>query len=262
MSRRCIIVHFHFFKNAGSSVEHLLEQSFGDRFERFEPGAPTDTFPATVLAPMLEKCGHLQAVSSHTVCFPPPARPEWSVFPIVFLRHPLDRILSMYNYEREQDSQNPGAVAAKAHGPGGYIESRLDDPHESTLRNYQARMLAGQLTVGSDDKALFGQASKPLNRLPVVGVVDEFDESIRQLSRWLSPYFTGLGFRPVRKNRTSPISSRMEDRIKSLRDRIGDDLFERIKRENELDLELYHLARQRLLGAASEHTTARTSAIS
>jgi len=246
MSRRYIIVHFHFFKNAGTSVEHALEQHFGDRFRRFEPGAPTETFPATVLRSMLEENEQLQAVSSHTVCFPPPFRPGWSVFPLAFLRHPLDRILSMYNYEREQDSQSPGAVTAKATKAGGYIEARLATPHEYTLRNYQAWMLAGAPEGLSDDETLLRAAAKTLNRLPVVGVVDEFTVSVRRFTEWLSPYFPGLELMPVRQNRTSPTCSNMEGRIESLRDDIGSRLFERIMSENAVDLELYRLARRLL----------------
>ena len=247
MSRRYIIVHFHFFKNAGSSVERALEQHFGDRFRRVEPGGPAETFPATILGSSLEENEQLQALSSHTVCFPPPARPEWSVFPVAFLRHPLDRILSMYNYERKRDSQDPGAAAAKATGPGGYIESRLATPHELTMRNYQAWMLAGAPEDRRDDEALLRAAANALNRLPVVGVVDEFAASVRRFTEWLSPYFPGLELKPLRENRTSPVFSNMERRIQSLRENIGNSLFDRIESENAVDLELYRLARRQVL---------------
>jgi hypothetical protein len=247
MSRRCIIVHFHFFKNAGSSVEYLLEQQFGADFERFEPGAPTETFPATVLEPMLENNQQLRALSSHTICFPLPSRPDWSVFPVVFLRHPLDRILSVYNFERKQDSQNPGAIAAKTHGLGDYIEALLATPHERALCNYQAWMLADHSADIADDDALLQAALKTSNRLPVVGVVDEFAESVRRLTQWLSPYFPGLDLQPVRYNRTSPVLSQLDERIDGLRKSIGNRLFERIESENSVDFELYRMARQRLL---------------
>lgn len=249
MKRRHIIVHFHFFKNAGSSVEYMLRQYFGERFLEFEPGAPAETFPATVLAPLFEKHKELQAVSSHTICFPPPSRPDWSVFPVVFLRHPLDRILSMYNYERRLGTPESGAVTARETGPGGYIASLLGTPHERTFCNYQAGMLAGRTVDEGDERATFEAASKTLGRLPVVGVVDEFDESVRQLSEWLSPYFPGLDLRPAHYNRTSPVSSRLEDRLENLRDDTGARLFEDIESKNAMDLELYRQARRRLLEA-------------
>ena len=106
--RRSIIVHFHFFKNAGSSVEFLLREHFREDFALYEHGLPTETFPATVLTPYLQEHQSLQAISSHTICFPAPSHRDWSVFPVVFLRHPLDRILSMYHYEKQQDSRRCG----------------------------------------------------------------------------------------------------------------------------------------------------------
>ena len=245
MSRRAIIVHFHFFKNAGTSIEHILRAHFGDRFATHEPGAPTETFPATVLLPYLQEHDQLQAVSSHTVCFPPPVHPDWAVFPMVFLRHPIDRILSMYNYERRQDSQNPGAVAAKERGLAGYVEATLDRPGEYTARNYQAWML-GQGETPEDDAALLRAAAGVVERLPVVGVVDRFEASVRRFTDWLSPHFPGLVMESVHQNRISPVGSRIEQRIATLRERIGDRLFRRLVDENALDLELYRLARRRL----------------
>ena len=61
-SRRSIIVHFHFFKNAGTSVEFLLKTHFGDAFAIYEHGQPTETFPATVLTPYLQEHQQLQEV--------------------------------------------------------------------------------------------------------------------------------------------------------------------------------------------------------
>ena len=247
MSRRSIIVHFHFFKNAGTSVEYLLKTHFGDAFETYEHGAPTETFPATVLTPYLESREGLQAISSHTISFPAPSHRDWAVFPIVFLRHPLDRILSMYRYEKQQDSDNPGALVARERGLAGYVESALFETGFRTFRNYQAWMLAGGHEAPEDDASLRFAATNALNRLPVVGVVDEFAESVRQFTEWLSPHFPDLDLRPVHENRSEPGKSSIDQRVRTLRDRIGDELFERLERENEADFELYQSVRRRLL---------------
>ena len=44
MTRR-VIFHYHIFKNAGSTVEWCLRQSFGNRFERIDPIHPRQTLP-------------------------------------------------------------------------------------------------------------------------------------------------------------------------------------------------------------------------
>ena len=247
MPQRPIIVHFHFFKNAGTSVETILRKNFKKRFISYEPGGPAQTFPASALQSILEERPEIQAISSHTISFPPPANPAWTVFPLVFIRHPLDRILSMYNYEKSQDSQSPGAIIAREHGPAGYITERTKVPGERTLRNYQAWMLAQNLADSNDNEAVAQAAVDVIRNLPVVGVVDDFDRSIQRLSDWLAPHFSGLRMQAVHQNRSSRPGISMQQRIDRLRDIIGDDLFSRIEEENEVDLELYRLARQKLL---------------
>lgn len=250
MTRRSIIVHFHLFKNAGTSVETILQRHFGERFTRYEHGGAAETFPASVLVPFLEKNRNIQAISSHTICFPPPNRSDWSVFPIVFLRHPLDRILSMYNYEKHQDARNPGAMLAKAHGLAGYISARLENPGERTLRNYQVWMLTReeQASKAADtgEKTLLELAENALDTLPVVGVVDRFDESIGQFNDWLAPHFPGFNMMPEHLNRSASAGLSMQDRIHRMRDAIGSALFELLEEENTLDLELYRLACRRI----------------
>ena len=64
MHERSLIVHFHFFKNAGTSVESILRRHFGRNFMTHEPGGPAETFPASALLPLLEKKRKIQAISS------------------------------------------------------------------------------------------------------------------------------------------------------------------------------------------------------
>lgn len=246
MSKRPIIVHFHFFKNAGTSVETILQRNFAGTFMHYEPGGATETFPATALIPVLEENPAIRAISSHTVCYPPPQRQGWSFFPIVFLRHPLDRILSMYNYEKDQDEETPGTVLAKMHGLAGYIRGRLATPGERTIRNYQTWMLARQEAPEDDQEKQFEAAVAAIHELPVVGVVDAFDASIRQFNDWLAPHFPGLEMVPEHRNRSRVPGSTLSQRVRRIREAIGDALFSRIEKNNAQDLELYRLARRRL----------------
>ena len=246
-SRRSIIVHFHFFKNAGTSVEFLLKTHFGDGFAIYEHGLPTETFPGTVLIPYLAEHEQLQAISSHTICFPAPSHRDWSVFPVVFLRHPLDRVLSMYHYEKQQDSNNPGVQVARERGLAGYIEAALFETGSRAFRNYQAWMLAGCRETAEDHDSLLRAATGALNRLPAVGVVDQFDKSLECFNEWLAPHFHDLDLQPVHRNRSDGRASSMDERLRLFRERIGGELFECLERENAVDLELYEIARRHLL---------------
>jgi hypothetical protein len=249
MPNRSIIIHFHFFKNAGTSVETIFRKQFGKRFMCCEPGGATETHPADALVPILEKNEAVQAISSHTIRFPLPVKPGWKFFPIVFVRHPLDRILSMYNFERRQTVQSPGAILAKQHGAAGYVMARLESPGENTLRNYQASMLAG---CTGDNDTLLQAASTALQDLPVVGVVDEFSKSIGQFSTWLVPHFPGLFIKPIHRERGVLRGMSLEERIMHLRKIVGDETFTRLEEENSVDLALYLQAREKLEAGRSQ----------
>jgi hypothetical protein len=173
---------------------------------------------------------------------------------MVFLRHPLDRILSMYNYERGQEAQNPGAILAKAHDLAGYISARLENPGEHSLRNYQTWMLAREeyrsKSPAADQETLLEYAANALDALPVIGVVDQFEESIRQFDAWLAPHFPRLNLKPEHLNRSASAPSNMQERIQLTRDAVGESLFQRLASENAMDLELYRLGCEKLLSRA------------
>lgn len=243
---RHIIVHFHFFKNAGTSVETILRAHFGRDFLAYEHGGAAETFPATVLTALLEGRKSLKAVSSHTICFPPPVRDGWKVYPLLFLRHPLDRILSMYHFEKNQDSDSPGARIARSGGPAAYVAERMRNPGERTLRNYQAWMLAQQATASGDEDGLASAAAGIVDELPVVGVVDRFDKSIELMNDWLAPVFPGLDMAPEHRNRSKLSGLGMEERLQRLREALGDELFVRVEHENRVDMALYRQACDKL----------------
>ena len=86
---RTVILHYHYFKNAGTSVDDILARNF--------PGAwMTGEFDGMnnheAVARWIAANPQASAFSSHTAQFPLPAIEGVMVLPVVFLRHPLDRI--------------------------------------------------------------------------------------------------------------------------------------------------------------------------
>ena len=174
-SIRDIIIHFHLFKNAGTSLDFNLRRIFAEQFLELELGGPIDLFEAGHLLPLLESSPELSAISSHTLTLPLPSHDEWRFLPIIFLRHPIDRILSIYTYERAQDSDTPGALMAKKWEFPEYVEARLSMPEDVVLRNWQTCWLASDRLdkshYSSDDEVLFQTASAVLNGLPFIGEI-------------------------------------------------------------------------------------------
>ena len=82
--------------------------------------------------------------------------------------------------------------------------------------------------------------------LPAVGVVDRFDESIALMNEWLAPAFPGLDMAPEHRNRSKLSGLGMEERLRRLREELGDELFERVEHENRVDMALYRQAHAKL----------------
>src|ERR1700761_6255924 len=62
---RPTLIHFHIFKNAGSSIDHSLHKTFGDRWTTFEVSDVPGSFGPQSLESFLAKRPGIQAVSSH-----------------------------------------------------------------------------------------------------------------------------------------------------------------------------------------------------
>ncbi|TMK06653.1 MAG: hypothetical protein E6G72_16545, partial [Alphaproteobacteria bacterium] len=98
-ARRPIIIHYHFFKNAGTSVDAILQRNFGAGWTSRE--YPPRSTP-NAAREFLTANPQIAALSSHTLPLPPPDIPDAEILPILFIRHPLDRLKSAYLFERNQ----------------------------------------------------------------------------------------------------------------------------------------------------------------
>lgn len=238
---RTILLHYHLFKNAGTSLDALLQEAFPGRWVTREFGAG----PADAHRRELEDwiTGEPEAVcfSTHTGRLPAPQPAGVRVLPVVFVRHPLDRIASAYAFERTQDSETYGAVLARHTSLAGYIATRLALPGDPQCRNFHASFLARS---GGDGEGSFpSRAMEGLASLPFVGVVEDFAGSLVRLGRWLAAEGLGeIDLVPVAKNVSRDHRQSLADRIDALRQEIGADLFARLEEANETDLAIHRRA--------------------
>ncbi len=245
---RHILVHYHIFKNAGSSVEHLLRTSLGERWARLEGPHSWSIVTSDQVRSCLLRQSDLVALSSHQARLPLPAHPGWRILPIVILRHPLDRIASVYRFESGQGGSSPGSRMAEKSSLGDYIRWRLGESGGPALRDFQTVCLsAAQLEVedprdGRATERHLSSAKKFLRSLPVFGLVEEFAESIERFSGWLRPMVPVLDLAPTWKNVSQQADSSLEDRVREMRAEIGDTLYRALLEHNRLDLELYAFA--------------------
>jgi hypothetical protein len=235
---RTLIVHYHLFKNAGTSVDELLKRNFGARWAQMEfEGGPGRERKSVQLTNYLLEQPNLLAFSSHTAQLPLPVLEGVSVFPIIFVRHPIDRLRSAYSFERVQNADTLGARIAKENDFAGYLREHLQLPLNRSVRNFQTGRLARNEPVAAGSE--LQRALRALKTLPFIGLVEAYDQSIERLEAMLKPRFPRFHAVAVHKNATRPGDSTLEDRLAAVEREIGTELFETICAANADDLEVY-----------------------
>jgi hypothetical protein len=139
----------------------------------------------------------------------------------------------------------------------GYKERRRARWFDYSTRNFQTWRLAQGVAApfGLANQNVWNRAQKTLETIPLVGVVEEFDLSIRGFQGLLGRDFPNLAFESVRANVTQPAGSTLDDRLAQIQTELGPDRFDLLVRDNELDLKLHAIARERLINSTLEVAT-------
>ena len=249
---RTIILHNHLFKNAGSTFDWSLKRNFGEDFvdqrdnEKMIQGA-------RYLGPFVYDNASLKALSSHHLKFPLPDIPPMNFLPVILLRHPVDRIGSVYSFEKKQIADTPGAIHSKNKSFKEYVKWRMSPDVPITIRNFQTNRC---LDVPANIKGFIGrplteadyiQAADRLAGISLIGLVDMYDESMVVFEETLRPNFPEIDLSYVVQNRLRGNSQSMEDRVVSIYSELGLEVSDMVLLENHWDLKLYYHARSLLI---------------
>ncbi|MGQ7845720.1 hypothetical protein ACUNV4_14655 [Granulosicoccus sp. 3-233] len=241
--RRSVIVHYHLFKNAGTSVERLLQLSLGDTWASWDKPESGAKISGQELQQWLEANPRIRAVSSHQLV-PPVPQGSFHVTPVVFLREPLSRVRSawLFEWQKQQGLSEPKGSLTD------YIEEKFKQKNTSVIANFQVSRLSN---LAYDDVRqrlhrynhdLLPAACGFIDSLPFVGLVDRFTESLQLMAECTRKRFPELIVKEHRENVTDASSTSIEQRIELLRREIGNDLFDELCVRNRLDLQLYSYA--------------------
>jgi len=244
---RRAVFHFHLFKNAGSSVDKILRDSFPGGWAELEFRFTKKHWPYEEIENWIKETPDIQAYSSHTARMPLPAVEDVELFPVIFIRHPLIRLHSGYKYEREQNAETPGAIKAKEVDFKGYLAWRLERPRDASARNFQSNRLShmfrperGKLTEQID---LEGLTMKALEALPFIGFVEKFDQSMESLAKILARRNMELKLSEARENVNTALSGSTEDRLAAIEAEIGEEVRAQFTEQNKVDLKVYDIVK-------------------
>jgi hypothetical protein len=163
---------------------------------------------------------------------------------ITLLRHPIDRIISLYYHmqikgvslTKDRIDQDKAKMIYPADIGGMSLEEFVEDPPYREVDNDQVRRISGvEPGLGGCTKRVLEEAKENLRRcFSMVGVTDRFDETLVLLKRRYG-WTKDILYYPRNTNPSRPMT-----------DTIPRATREAILRRNELDYELYRFANDML----------------
>lgn len=240
---RSVLVHYHLFKNAGTSIERLLKQSLGSAWSSWDKPKPGAKISGSELQQWLESNRHIRAVSSHQLV-PPIPTGDFHVTPIVFLREPLSRVRSawLFEWQIQPGLSEPKGTLIE------YIEEKFKQKNTSVIANFQVSRLSNSQYADVSQRPhryshdILPAACRFLDSLPFIGIVENFSASLELMGEATRQRFPELVIQEHRENVTDTGSTSVEQRIEAIRCEIGNDLFDELCVRNRLDLQLYSYA--------------------
>lgn len=238
-----ILLHCHFFKNAGSTIDWALRRSFGTGFYENKEHFYSVLEWNNHLERLLEK-QIITALSTHIFSLRPPKIDGVQFWLLAMVRHPIERVTSVAAFEKKQKYRNTfGTIADSAIGIQGYVEAFLRDGTPASIRNIHTLRFAGRdngYPVSDDD---FARAIRTLEQCPTIGMVEFFDESMVLFEEVLQTRFPQLDLAYIIQN-VHQTPQGIGERILKLQTELGEDLFGRLLSKNAMDMRFYDLVKQ------------------
>jgi hypothetical protein len=247
---RVVLLHAHLFKNAGSTFDWSLRRSFGDAFTDHRDDDAMRR-GAQYLGPYIQERPQLRALSSHWLTFPLPQLADVDIQLAMFFRDPIERVRSVYNFERQQQGvDSPGVRQARALGFVDYVRWRLQDGVGPVINNYHTRYCSG-VYMGGDLEQKYDLAVATIESTPLLGLVHRYEESVILFEYHLQSLFPDLdlSWRIQNSNEEQAVTG-TEKRRTTERDL--DAIMEELVAANRYDLRLYALVEARFDKALGE----------
>ena len=247
---RLVILHYHIFKNAGSTIEDILDHSFGERFAKLDTPAGEGLISNPDLVRFFDARPNLRAFSSHQVRHPLPEAPGYLFFDICFLRDPIDRIRSIYTYFRQRPNPaDPMSDLANRAALGDFIAGMIQD-FPLFVKNVQVNLLA---CAGDSDEPEPRDLDLAIQRMlatSFLGVVDCFDQSVAAGAHALRCAFPELDCDRPAVNVSDGLQGTVASRTEKLRQACSPEVYEELLRLNSSTASLWTAPARRCCAAS------------
>ncbi len=225
-----LVLHLHLFKNAGSSVDAVLKNYFGSNWRSFDLVDPQAVLGQTELRRIRDAHPKLQSLSSHQVR--PPLPPDADIVPILFLRDPVARLVSVFDYFHSTGLDNASGDYVRAFDDLREFAVSMVANDNGLVINFQARFLGAYASKHPHATLRLVnelEAARAFCRgLPFVGSVASYGDSIKVFESQISEHYPDFVFEHRFENRSS------KPKVPA-RERLGEELTELLEQKNWAD---------------------------
>lgn len=180
---RTIICHYHIFKTAGTSFERVLRNNFGQRHLSFDGPKTSSMITQPELIKVIHTRPNLASISSHQITLPAPMSDQFLALPVVFVRHPILRIRSVFLHENRNA---PEPLESPMEGFDAWFEELVaGHPNQLQICNLQTNLLCREANsspkgVNANGRPLYDleAALRNLSEVPCIGRAECFDEDV------------------------------------------------------------------------------------
>jgi len=245
--KKSVCLHYHIFKNGGTTIEWIAERNFPNKTINIDTDNPKGILSNDVILEYLSSHPDVKTISSHQIRFPLPISNIYEFIPIFFLRHPIDRMFSIYKFnKRRTDSNAPGVVKAKSLSFNDYVKWNLDKKRHKGMKNFQVLFLSDKSINAAVDEKDFDIAMERIRSCPILGVLNRFDESLVLGEEVLEKYFDSIDLSYIKQNISENKVKELDDSLDEIKNSLKPYIFDEILKENQFDLKLYSEANKEL----------------
>ena len=280
-AKRSVIVHYHTFKNSGTSFDELLTANYKDNHLCFDGPFPYTMFNQQELLKVIRRNPTKIAFSSHSIRLPVPTDLDVNAVAAVFIRHPILRIRSVYAFEMRSEGVKAKLQAkvkskffaktiipqkATDNQPSfdewvtylrGHTASNLN---AGLLSNSQTHMFCGVYGSVGIAKSFFAggpkavrlsdldQAKRNLLAVPLLARTEAFEQDVKRFPEILSEYGIEFNYQDLpAANVSSPEAGRpVDERLQPAQKELSEDNWRWMMSANAQDLELYEFSNELL----------------
>ncbi|MFL2502663.1 MAG: sulfotransferase family 2 domain-containing protein [Luminiphilus sp.] len=256
MQQRNVLLHYHIFKNAGTTFERVLDENYGDGHIKFDGPFSFSVINQDQLGAIIQRHPNAMACSSHQIHLPPPSAMSFRPIPVVFIRNPLLRIRSvfLFNKPRAERVVEKVTLSDPLAGLEEWINQKLSgDKNLLQICNLQTSMLSRCYNLPPKCEEREGRVEYDLQRavnnlslVPCVGRVEYFDTDVSSFTETLTGYDIPFAYKKRKaENVSSPdYKDTVEAQLRAMERSLSPETWQKLHWLNHQDLALYEITHE------------------